>query len=81
MRAITVVTLVLLALVLALYWVPIPPVSLGGEKLVLGGYPWNAPSEARKTFIVIGAAITVLAIVLSAVLLKLDRDLAEEEEL
>ena len=66
MRATAVAAVVLLGVCVVLYWVPLPPVELGGNRLILGGYPWHAPApQARSFFIALGVALTALAAVLA----------------
>jgi len=78
-RAATVLVIALLALALILYWTPIS-IPLGDDKLVLGGYPWQAPTpQARSIFINVGIALTVAAVILAALAVKFGRDLEEDE--
>lgn len=47
--------------------------------MILGGYPWHAPSaKARDTFVALGVALTVVAAILIALAIKFDKDLSEE---
>jgi len=78
MRATTLIVIVLLAAALILYWTPLS-IPLGDAQLILGGYPWQAPTpQARSIFINIGVALTVAAVVLAALAIKFGRDLEGE---
>jgi|YelNatPaOPRAMG01_1025707.scaffolds.fasta_scaffold02471_8 hypothetical protein len=78
MRATTLIVIVLLAVALILYWTPLS-IPLGDTKLILGGYPWQAPTpQARGIFVNVGVALTVAAVVLAALAIKFGRDLEGE---
>lgn len=67
MRVTAVIAITLLALCVALYWIPLPPIKLDDTQLILGGYPWQAPTpQARGFFVTMGVALTVAAIILAA---------------
>ena len=79
MRPATTLVIALLALALILYWTPIS-IPLGDTVLILGGYPWQAPTpQARSIFINVGIALTVVAAALAALAVKFGRDLEEDE--
>ncbi len=79
MRFSTIIVVALLLLALVLYWVPIRFDS-GGETVILGGYPWIAPSEqARSTFLSLGVALTVMFAALIVFEVKMSKDLESSE--
>jgi len=84
-RATTILVWALLAVCVALYWIPLPPIPLGSSNLVLGGYPWNAPEPARGFFVALGIGLTVAAAALAILAFLFGREdgtgLEEELEL
>lgn len=79
MRFSTTVVMALLLLALVLYWVPIK-FDFGGETVILGGYPWVAPSEqARSTFLSLGVVLTVMFMALIVFEVKMSKDLESSE--
>lgn len=79
MRAATLLVIVLVAIALVLYWTPLS-IPLGDTRLILGGYPWQAPTpQARSAFINLGIVLTAAMVVLAALAIKFGRDLEEEE--
>lgn len=82
MRFSAIVVVMLLLLALILYWVPIK-LSFGDETMILGGYPWVAPTEqAKSTFISLGVVLTVIFAALIIFEIKMSKDLegSESEE-
>ncbi|MEM0225622.1 MAG: hypothetical protein QXF46_01960 [Thermofilaceae archaeon] len=86
MRVTSIIAIVLLTICLALYWIPIPLISMGESNLILGGYPWQAPTpQARSFFITLGLVLTAVAVVLAVLAYVFGRDVengdAEETEM
>ncbi|MEM0024015.1 MAG: hypothetical protein QXU69_00920 [Thermofilaceae archaeon] len=72
----SIIAIVLLALCLILYWIPLPLIPVGESKLILGGYPWQAPTpQARSFFITLGLVLTVVAVVLAVLAYVFGRDI------
>ncbi|MEM1509500.1 MAG: hypothetical protein QW291_07570 [Thermofilaceae archaeon] len=82
MRFSAIIVITLLSLALILYWVPIK-LGSGDEMVILGGYPWIAPTEqARSTFISLGLVLTAIFAALIIFEIKISKDLegSESEE-
>lgn len=80
MRVTSIIAIILLALCLVLYWVPLPPIPLDDSMLVLGGYPWQAPTpQARSFFITLGLVLTAVATVLAVLAYIFGKDLENGE--
>lgn len=81
MRVTTALAIGILVLCLALYWVPIPPIALGDTVLILGGYPWQAPTpQARSFFVALGIALTAAIALLAVLAYIFGRGLEESRE-
>ncbi len=74
MRPAAIIVLILSAISIILFWSPIPIVI--GNDIILGGYPWVAPSEsAKQTMIIIGAILTIFFIAASIVVIYISREI------
>ncbi|MGB9709280.1 MAG: hypothetical protein ACP5II_03555 [Infirmifilum sp.] len=69
-----VVVLLMSLIGITLYWFPVP-IIIGSY--VLGGYPWLAPEPSKNTMIIIGLAITVTFLALTAIMYYITKKLEE----
>lgn len=79
MRVTSIIVFVLSIVAIVLYWSPVPLVM--GD-IILGGYPWVAPDEAKPAMFALGTVFTIVFLALSAFSIYISRKLEElgEEE-
>uniref|UniRef100_A0A7J3X7D3 Uncharacterized protein n=1 Tax=Thermofilum pendens TaxID=2269 RepID=A0A7J3X7D3_THEPE len=70
LKALLVLSLSIVAI--ALYWFP-QPLIVGDY--VLGGYPWYAPESSRGAMIAIGAVLTAVFLVLTALMFYISKEM------
>ncbi|MCS7105382.1 MAG: hypothetical protein NZ954_07475 [Thermofilaceae archaeon] len=76
MRTTTVIVVLLLVFAVVIYWIPLPPIDIGDGKLIIGGYPWQAPTpQSRSLFTTIGIIVTVIAVFLAILAVKFGKDI------
>jgi len=71
------IVIILSLTAIALYWTPLP--SIGG--LILGGYPWIAPDDAKPIFFGIGIVATVILLLLSGLTFYFSKKIEELDSL
>ena len=77
MRTSAIIVMALSIIAIVLYWSPVP-IVLGD--MILGGYPWIAPKEAKTAMLGIGLVITAVFTALSVVTYYISSKLENLEE-